>query len=110
MLFKQLMTLCTILCVFLRGMGLIFLCATVILSPSPPWQGCLGMQVGEVRSIDMPSSEGYGKDGYPGWGIPPNARLVFEIEVRASRTSAGPLKSVIDELCAFAKDKKVVLR
>jgi hypothetical protein len=63
------------------------------------------MQVGEVRSIDMPSSEGYGKDGYPGWGIPPNARLVFEIEVRASRASVGPLKSAIGELCAFAKDR-----
>ncbi len=39
------------------------------------------LQEREVRSIDIPSHEAYGREGCPAWDIPPNARLVFEIEV-----------------------------
>merc|ERR1712054_444971 len=35
-------------------------------------QGCLGMNVGEVRKLDIPADEGYGAGGFPAWGIPPN--------------------------------------
>jgi hypothetical protein len=38
---------------------------------------------GEVRNLDIPADEGYGKNGFPAWGIPPNGGLLFEIEVRA---------------------------
>mmetsp|Transcript_18928 Transcript_18928/g.29583 ORF Transcript_18928/g.29583 Transcript_18928/m.29583 type:complete len:96 (-) Transcript_18928:182-469(-) len=44
-------------------------------------QGCLGMQLGEVRKLDIPADEGYGSRGFPAWGIPPNGGLVFEIEI-----------------------------
>ena len=44
-------------------------------------QGCLGMQVGEIRELDIPAHEGYGARGFPAWGIPPNGGLVFTIEV-----------------------------
>merc|ERR1719330_1512816 len=43
-------------------------------------QGCLGMQVGEVRKLRIPADEGYGKGGFPAWGIPPGATLLFELE------------------------------
>jgi hypothetical protein len=43
-------------------------------------QGCLGMQVGEVRKLDIPAEEGYGAGGFPAWGIPPGGGLLFELE------------------------------
>ena len=43
-------------------------------------QGCLGMQVGEVRKLIIPGHEGYGKAGFAAWGIPPNATLEFTLE------------------------------
>ena len=39
------------------------------------------MQIGEVRKLDIPADEGYGKRGFPHWGIPPDGGLLFEIEV-----------------------------
>lgn len=44
-------------------------------------KGCLGMAMGEIRRIDIPAEEGYGARGFPAWGIPDNAGLIFEIEV-----------------------------
>ena len=44
-------------------------------------QGCLGMALGEVRRLDIPSEEGYGARGFPAWGIGPGDGLLFEIEV-----------------------------
>ena len=44
-------------------------------------QGCLGMKIGAVRKLDIPADEGYGAQGFPAWGIPPNGGLNFEIEV-----------------------------
>ena len=44
-------------------------------------QGCLGMQLGEVRALEIPADEGYGQGGFPAWGIPPGGTLQFEIEV-----------------------------
>eukprot|EP00922_Rhytidocystis_sp_ex-Travisia-forbesii_P009646 GHVS01014102.1.p1 GENE.GHVS01014102.1~~GHVS01014102.1.p1 ORF type:complete len:280 (-),score=61.05 GHVS01014102.1:1052-1891(-) len=44
-------------------------------------QGVLGMAQGEVRGISIPGNQGYGAQGFPAWGIPPNADLHFEIEV-----------------------------
>mmetsp|Transcript_2950 Transcript_2950/g.6839 ORF Transcript_2950/g.6839 Transcript_2950/m.6839 type:complete len:118 (-) Transcript_2950:42-395(-) len=44
-------------------------------------QGCLGMKQGEIRKLEIPSHEGYGASGFPAWGIPRNATLIFEIEI-----------------------------
>jgi len=44
-------------------------------------QGCLGMKLGEVRKLRIPATEGYGAQGFPAWGIPPAATLLFEIEL-----------------------------
>ncbi len=47
----------------------------------PGWdQGVVGMQVGGKRTLTIPSSLGYGPAG-SGTAIPPNAGLVFDIEL-----------------------------
>ncbi len=46
------------------------------------WEkGVLGMRVGEKRRIIVPSDMVYGEAGTPGGPIPPNATLIFEIEL-----------------------------
>eukprot|EP00588_Corethron_pennatum_P009514 CAMPEP_0194266704 /NCGR_PEP_ID=MMETSP0169-20130528/1524_1 /TAXON_ID=218684 /ORGANISM="Corethron pennatum, Strain L29A3" /LENGTH=119 /DNA_ID=CAMNT_0039007449 /DNA_START=74 /DNA_END=433 /DNA_ORIENTATION=+ len=42
--------------------------------------GCIGMKLGEVRELIIPGKEGYGRDGFPAWGIPADATLVFTLE------------------------------
>ena len=39
------------------------------------------MKVGEKRRVTIPSKMGYGQRGTPDGAIPPNADLVFEIEL-----------------------------
>jgi FKBP-type peptidyl-prolyl cis-trans isomerase FkpA len=47
-------------------------------------QGTMGMKVGGLRRVTMPPSLAYGAQGRPPT-IPPNATLVFEIELLAVR-------------------------
>ncbi len=47
--------------------------------------GIEGMRIGGVRRIIVPPHLGYGKDGAPAAGIPANAILICEVELRELR-------------------------
>jgi len=43
-------------------------------------KGIVGMKVGEKKTLTLPSEDAYGAGGVPGV-IPPNATLIFEVEL-----------------------------
>ncbi len=44
-------------------------------------EGCLTMQKGEKAKLTCTADYAYGDTGFPSWGIPPNATIIFEIEI-----------------------------
>ncbi|OAY81976.1 Peptidyl-prolyl cis-trans isomerase FKBP12 [Ananas comosus] len=44
-------------------------------------EGVIGMQLGEIAFLQCTPDYGYGANGFPFWGIPPNSDLAFEVEV-----------------------------
>jgi peptidylprolyl isomerase len=58
-------------------------------TPPPPsaqvirgWDAAgLTMRRGEVALLECTADNAYGERGFPAWGIPPHAPLLFEIEV-----------------------------
>jgi len=57
----------------------------------PAWDvGLVGMCVGERRELDVPPVLGYGAKGLPKRGVPPNARLLYDVELLAINALAIP--------------------
>lgn len=44
-------------------------------------EGMLQMQTGETAELLMTGDYAYGARGFPAWNIPPNASLLFEIQL-----------------------------
>ena len=57
----------------------------------PSWDvGLVGMCVGERREIDVPPVLGFGPKGLPKRGVPPNARLLYDVELLAINALSTP--------------------
>ena len=54
-------------------------CATPVFYSHSASSACV--LAGETRQIIIPGAEGYGAQGFPAWGIPPNGTLDFTLEV-----------------------------
>ena len=57
----------------------------------PAWDvGLVGMCVGERRLLDVPPVLGFGAKGLPKRNVPPNARLLYDVELQAINALSTP--------------------
>jgi len=48
-------------------------------------EGVMQMNIGETADLVMTGDYAYGAQGFPAWGIPPNAGLTFQIELLSAK-------------------------